>query len=188
MAHNHKVAGSSPAPATKISTSRKWGFYFIPVTICTMQNRRVAVRGVVLKDGKLLCVRLKKHKDNATDEGQDFWCTPGGGVDVGESLITALEREFIEETGIKPDVGNLLYVQQFSHNDWEHLEFFFDIINSEDYEDIDLEATTHGAIEIAEVGFIDPAVNTVLPIFLTTEDLVLDSAKGVTKVFNNFAE
>ena len=109
-------------------------------------------------------------------------------MDVGEPLIPALERELIEETGIKPIVGNLLYVQQFQYKDWEHLEFFFHITNGEDYEQIDLEATSHGAIEIAEAGFIDPAKNTVLPIFLTEEDLVSDSTKGITKIFNNFAE
>ncbi len=153
-----------------------------------MQHRRVAVRGIVLQDGKLLGVRLKNYKDRATDDGQNYWCTPGGGVDIGEPLIPALERELIEETGIKPIVGDLIYIQQFQHEDWEHLEFFFHITNSDDYRHINLEATTHGAIEIAEIGFIDPTVNTVLPVFLTREDLVTDATNGTTKVFNNFAE
>lgn len=84
-----------------------------------MQNRRVAVRGIILKDGKILCVRLKQYPGKATDDGCDYWCTPGGGVDVGEPLIPALEREIIEETAIKPAIGNLLYIQQFEHNNWE---------------------------------------------------------------------
>jgi len=149
-----------------------------------MQNRRLAVRGIILKEGRLLCVKLKKYSGRATDDGQDYWCTPGGGVDIGEPLIPALERELVEETGIKPIVGELLYIQQYKHKDWEHLEFFFLITNSEDYEHIDLEATTHGATEIAEVDFIDPTINTVLPAFLTKENLVADSSNGVTKVFN----
>jgi len=146
----------------------------------------VAVRGIILKNDKLLCVRLKKYPGSAVDDGQDYWCTPGGGVDIGEALIPALERELIEETGVKPNVGQLLYIQQFEHKNWEHLEFFFHIVNNEDYEHINLEATTHGAIEIAEIDFINPTKNTVLPIFLTKEDLLSDSIKGVTKVFNNF--
>jgi len=153
-----------------------------------MQNRRVAVRGVILKNNKLLCVRLKKYPGRISNEGQDFWCTPGGGVDIGEPLIPALKRELIEETGIKPDVGQLLYIQQFQHKNWEHLEFFFHITNSEDYEDINLEATTHGATEIAEVDFIDLTDHTVLPVFLTKEDLVSDAATANTKVMNNFTE
>jgi len=153
-----------------------------------MQNRRVAVRAIIINDNKLLCVRLKKYPGSISDDGLDFWCTPGGGVDVGEPLIPALERELIEETGIKPIVGNLLYVQQFQHKDWEHLEFFFHVTNSEDYEQIDLESTSHGAIEIAEAGFIYPAKNTVLPSFLTEVNLVSDSTKGITRIFDNFTE
>lgn len=153
-----------------------------------MQNRRVAVRGIILKDNKILCVRLKKYPGSVTLDGQDFWCTPGGGVDIGEPLIPALERELVEETGIKPIVGKLIYVQQFEHNDWEHLEFFFQITNAEDYENIDLEVTTHGATEIAEIDFIDPKSKVVLPDFLTKVDLTSDSTNGVTIVFNNFDE
>lgn len=153
-----------------------------------MQNRRVAVRGIILKNGKMLGVRLKKYKGRATDDGQDYWCTPGGGVDIGEPLIPALERELIEETGIKPAVGNLLYIQQFQHDGWEHLEFFFHITNSDDYEHINLEETTHGSIEIAEVGFIDTAKSTVLPVFLTEVDLTSDTGMGITRIFNNLTD
>ncbi len=152
-----------------------------------MQNRRVAVRGIILKDNKILSVRQKKYPGRATDDGQDYWCTPGGGVDIGEPLIAALERELIEETGIKPSVGKLLYIQQFERKEWEHLEFFFHVTNGEDYEHVDLEKTTHGAIEIAEVGFIDPAANNLQPVFLTEVDLASDSTKGIAKVFDKFA-
>jgi ADP-ribose pyrophosphatase YjhB (NUDIX family) len=153
-----------------------------------MQNRRVAVRAVILKGNKLLCVRLKNYPGKATGEGEDYWCTPGGGVDIGEPLIPALERELIEETGIKPIIGELLYVQQFQHKDWEHLEFFFHVTNSDDYEQIDLEKTTHGAIEIAEVDFIDPTTSNLLPVFLTKEDLTDDTNRGVAKIFNSLSE
>lgn len=153
-----------------------------------MQHRRVAVRGIVIKDGKLLGVKLKKYVGKATMEDDDYWCTPGGGVDIGEPLIAALEREMIEETGVKPVIGSLLYLQQFQHEDWEHLEFFFHITNAEDYERIDLTATTHGAIEIAEVGFIDPSTETIKPAFLSTVNLNADANRGVTRIFNNFSE
>jgi 8-oxo-dGTP diphosphatase len=150
-----------------------------------MHNRRVATRGIILNKGKLLCVRLKKYPGRATDDGQDYWCTPGGGVDIGEPLIPALERELIEETGVKPIVGNLLYIQQFEHKDWEHLEFFFYISNGEDYANINLDETTHGTKEIAEVNFVDASTSNILPIFLTKQDIVADANQGLTEVFNN---
>ena len=39
----------------------------------------------------------------------------GGGIDIGEAAIPALEREIFEETGVKPSVGSLLYLQQYPY-------------------------------------------------------------------------
>jgi len=73
-------------------------------------KRRVAVRAVIVDDGKLHCVKLKPY---AGKIGGDYWCVIGGGVDPGEPLIQALTREVEEETGITPTIGSLLFVQQF---------------------------------------------------------------------------
>ena len=133
-----------------------------------MQERRVAVRGIIFKDGKLLCQKLTAYRRN----DRDFWCTPGGGLDMGELLEDGLRREMIEETGIEPKVGRLLFVQQFTEDGKkEQMEFFFLIENPEDYETIDLAATTHGVEEVEEVEFIDPKEHIVLPDFLQKIDL-----------------
>jgi ADP-ribose pyrophosphatase YjhB (NUDIX family) len=140
--------------------------------------RRVTVRGVVLHEGKLLCVKLKPYKDHLKQDNS-YWCLPGGGLDEGEGLVAGVEREMVEETGIKPTVGNLLYVQQFTHGEKEYLEFFFHITNSDDYLDIDLSKTTHGMEEIEEIDFINPLSNHVLPEFLKTEQLVERATSSV---------
>lgn len=80
----------------------------------------------------------------------------------------------IEETGIAPKIGKLLFIQQFaepSDATKEHLEFFFLIENTADYESINLNATTHGFLEIARADFIDPKTNPILPDFLQTIDI-----------------
>ena len=147
--------------------------------------RKITVRGIVVHEGKLLCARLKTYKDSLQKHGNDYWCTPGGGLDEGETLVAGVEREMIEETGIKPVVGNLLYVQQFVQGEREFIEFFFHITNSADYLNIDLSKTTHGEEEIEEIGFINPADNYVLPKFLTTEGLKDFAASGEpTKIFS----
>lgn len=133
-------------------------------------TRRVSVRAIVLHQGKLLCVRLKPYHEVSASMASS-WCLPGGGLDEGEALIPGLEREMLEETGIAPKVGNLLYVQQFTYNDKDYLEFFFHVANGQDYLHIDLSKTTHGADEIAEIGFVDAASTKILPEFLMTEPL-----------------
>lgn len=121
--------------------------------------RRVTVRGIIIKDGKLFAQRLNK-KDGGVN---DYWCTPGGGLDDGESLLDGLTREIIEETGVAPVIGRLLFVQQYADDKREYLEFFFEITNADDYEQIDLHSTSHGAAEVAEYGFIDVAKERILP-------------------------
>lgn len=156
-------------------------------------SRKVAARAIVVKDGKLFCVRLN-HYTGSSKVPFDFWCTPGGGIDLGEELIPGLEREIIEELGIKPVIGDLLYIQQFQpqNDDPEQLEFFFHVTNTEDFVDIDLTKTTHGVEEIAEYGFVDVTDKTsspVLPVFLQSQDLTSIKPSGNTaKIFSYLEE
>jgi 8-oxo-dGTP diphosphatase len=134
-------------------------------------DRRITTRGIIYKNGKIFAQKLKRGEGTT-----DYWCTPGGGLDPSESLHDGLVREMIEETGITPEIGKLLYVQQYrEENGREYLEFFYHITNVDDYETIDLASTTHGEIEVAEYGFIDPAKENILPKFLQTADI----AKGI---------
>lgn len=135
-------------------------------------NRRVAVRAIIVRDGKLLCVRLNNYAGKTIADITDYWCTPGGGVNPGEALLPALKREIIEELGPEPQIGNLLFIQQFVHKDTEQLEFFFHVLNADDYVDVDVSKASHGAIEIAKVDFIDPkSGENVKPTFLTQVSL-----------------
>lgn len=137
-----------------------------------MRSKAIArVRGVVQRpDGTILLFRLK---------GLDFWSLPGGGMDEGEDILSCLQREMIEETAIEPEVGDLLYVQQYAEDGkFYEPEFFFAITNYQDYENIDLAKTTHGLEEVEELAFLDPKTTRVLPLFLKE----LDSHKGHTEL------
>lgn len=132
-----------------------------------MESRRIAVRGIAFEDGKLFAVK-HKEKDGAES---DFWAIPGGGLDPGESLEDGLHREMIEEMGVAPKIGKLLFIQQYRSEKREFLEFFFHIENADDYRSVDLSTTTHGHLELSRCGFIGPASEYVLPDFLQTIDI-----------------
>ena len=134
-----------------------------------MTNRRLTVRGIIFKNGKIFGQQLTPDYQG---QARDYWCTPGGGLEDGESIHECLDREMIEETGIKPKIGKLLFIQQFIRKDSiEELEFFFHIENADEYENIDLSKTTHGLIETTCAEFIDTKTHNILPAFLQTIDI-----------------
>ena len=57
--------------------------------------------GILSQSGKIL---LQKRADKGT------WGLPGGAIELGESALEALVREFYEETGIEVRVEKLLNV------------------------------------------------------------------------------
>lgn len=152
-------------------------------------KRRVCVRGIVYKDGKLFCQELK----NSHGEPRGFWCTPGGGLNSKERLGDGMAREIMEETGVKARVGKLLFVQSFADNtiggrgEEEQLEFFFHIENPEDFERVN-EQASHFEAEIANYGFIDPKTANVLPKFLRELDIqdYIQNDRPV-HIYNEFA-
>lgn len=123
---------------------------------------RISVRAIIEHEGTYLIVR-NKSSDN-------FWCLPGGGVEDGEDIITALDRELIEELGIKPVIGNLVYVHMLRDQDgYSPPGFLFHIKNGKDYLNLDLSKTSHGELEIDEVKFSDMKEDKLLPSFLKIE-------------------
>ena len=142
-----------------------------------MLERKTTSRGIIYRDGKLFLQKLK-HSDGTND----FWSTPGGKLDPGEAIVDGASRELVEETGVAPKVGRLLFVQQFMDGDREFTEFFFLIENPQDYESIDLSATSHGELEIARYGFVDPKTEHVLPSFLSEIDID-DYVQNIKPVF-----
>jgi ADP-ribose pyrophosphatase YjhB (NUDIX family) len=63
----------------------------------------IRVTGVVIEGDKILLL------NQDTDTGRP-WSLPGGKVEEGEALATALVREMREETGVEVEPGRLLYV------------------------------------------------------------------------------
>jgi 8-oxo-dGTP diphosphatase len=83
---------------------------------------RVRVCGLYREGDRLLMVRHRGIGPTDT-----FWCPPGGGAQFGETAIEALEREFIEETGLEVKVGSMLFVNEFMAPPLHAMELFFEV-------------------------------------------------------------
>lgn len=83
---------------------------------------RIRVIGVLIKDEKILMV---KHRNIGPDNV--LWIPPGGGVDVGETLQDALQREFKEETGIEIEIEQFMFIYEFIEDPLHAVEIFFKV-------------------------------------------------------------
>ena len=89
---------------------------------------RVRVGGLLLRDGAML---LAAHR-GLLPAGAPFWSPPGGGWQFGESIRTALVREFREETGLIVRVGRFLHLHEFSQGELQALELFFEVLTDDE--------------------------------------------------------
>jgi len=117
----------------------------------------IRCRAIIFYEGKLLVV---KHPHDTS-----FAVLPGGKLEWQEGIKEALSREITEELGITPEVGRLMYINNFiDRNKEQSVEFFFEVLNSGEYKDMkNISKGTH-AYEIAEILWIRPTdIVSILP-------------------------
>ena len=71
-----------------------------------MTRIEVRAEAVLIRDG---CILLVNHEKR----GESYWVLPGGHVEPGETLASALAREMKEELKIDATVGTLALVHDF---------------------------------------------------------------------------
>lgn len=108
----------------------------------------IRCRGIILHEGKLLVVK---------SPGANFYVLPGGHLEWGEDIKDCFHREIMEELGVSPKIGRLLYINNFVNQDEvQSIEFFFEILNSTEYiHNIENTERSH-AHEIAELCWLSP--------------------------------
>ena len=82
---------------------------------------RVRVCGLCWKDGGLLMVNHRGLTHG------DFWAPPGGGLEFGNTVHECLQKEFLEETGLRITIKQFLFACEFVKNPLHAIELFFEV-------------------------------------------------------------
>ncbi len=82
---------------------------------------RSRVNGILIEDGLIL---MMKHR---MFDQREFWSVPGGGMKFGTSAGENLQREFLEETGLRIEIDRYLFVHEFLDPPLHAMEHFFKV-------------------------------------------------------------
>ena len=75
---------------------------------------RVRAGGVIIRGDQILLMFRRK-------QGHEYWCFPGGKIEVGETAEQAVIREIAEETTVVVSVGQLLYQLHYDDGEEQNL-------------------------------------------------------------------
>lgn len=104
-----------------------------------MKKFNIRVYGILINDDEHVLVS-DEHRF-----GMQFTKFPGGGLEWGEGLVEALQREFLEEVNIHVTVGELIYLTDFfqvsAFNEEEQVVSVYYRVHFPNWKAIDVQST-----------------------------------------------
>jgi ADP-ribose pyrophosphatase YjhB (NUDIX family) len=84
-------------------------------------TQRIRVAGLVRKDDDFLLIQQEDRS------GKLHWSLPGGRLEASDAdMFRGVEREVLEETGLRVDAGRLLFLSEYSGPDMFALTLIFE--------------------------------------------------------------
>ena len=110
---------------------------------------KIAAHGL-LKKGNRYLVLLRSDTDGYMP---GYWDLPGGAINFGEDTYAALRREFIEETGLKISIGQILLAYGYMSGQWRHqFQLVFSCINPKGKVRLSRDHTEYRWVTLKEMG------------------------------------
>ena len=78
----------------------------------------LGVRIIIAKNNQVVIVRQRKLNN------RDVYIFPGGGIQKGEDIFSAAERELKEETHLRAKIAKLLYIKELFSPGLHSIEFY----------------------------------------------------------------
>jgi mutator protein MutT len=109
----------------------------------------VGVGAVIVDEGKVLLIRRRYEPLKGE------WSLPGGMVEIGETLESALMREMLEETGLRVDVGPVVEVfDRIMRDEQQRVRYHFVLV---DYLCWPADGSLQAGSDVDAAIWVDPA-------------------------------
>jgi len=109
----------------------------------------VGVGAVIVSDGRVVLIR-RRHEPLA-----GHWSLPGGMVELGETLETAIAREMLEETSLVVEVGPVIEVfDRIMFDESGRVRYHFVLV---DYLCWPIGGDLRASSDVDEAAWVDPA-------------------------------
>lgn len=111
-------------------------------------------------DGKVLLIRRSRLERSSAG----YWEFPKGRVEFGEHPETALKREFMEETGLRIDVGPIYRIYSHTYSSSSRpglkihlveIEYLVDLADGENLDNLKLDPKEHDSWRLVDRSLAD---------------------------------